>query len=240
MSKTKYGIEYKQPDGYRVVDAVDVASYQKPVSIVSTTTAIVDVDIIKSNFFIIDINPSTLSQSEEEVPIRFLNASVGDIFYLLIIEPYAVRNPDFDTHQTMIYRDGPINLDDEQIVGRRREMLLSFKVVESNNNLRFMALSTPWFFSALLEVFIEFVVVNPSDDPMEDAQVELTPTGAASFFNEIKYTNERGECEFAKPRGLGYDYRVIKMAQIVTGTITAAQIEEEEFIEINVTHPYTG
>ena len=233
--KTKYNLEYKQLDGYRVVDAVDVASYQTPILINSTTTSDISLDISKTNFFVIDIQPSSLSETEEQINVEFINTQNGDIFKILVIEPYAIRNLNFDNKQNVLFRDEESNFTDPQEVGRRREQLISFKRTDRGSEEYFSGLATPWFESTILEIIIEFNVLDQNSEPINDATVEVWPQGSASFFKETETTNEDGFCEFFKPRGLNYSYRAIKGG--VTGTthtITSTQTETEEFIEIDI------
>ena len=229
--KTKYNLEYKQLDGYRVVDAVNIASYMPPVIIDGSGDGTVNIDISKSNFFILDLCSGTASQTTQTLNVNFTNSVENDIFYLLIIESYSKTTINLDVTQEVIFRDENIDFFEEQELGEKKERLLSFKHLKKiGGDSYYMCLTTPWFRSALLEIPIEFVVTY-IDDPAEGAEVQIRAVGTTTY--DTLETNERGECEFTKPRNFDYEYVVTYSGETDSGTILASETAiEEEFIDI--------
>lgn len=209
--KVKYNIEKELILNNWVVDPVNHASFQEPIN-VNGYPEIVNLDLSKSNYFIIDLEDN-LHTSERNVSLNPINYNGIERFEVLFLEPFGKRHFNFDP---IIFQMTPffLNQNFEEIfemrMGQRRLMLMSFKSHPEDESIVFIGDVSPWSETIILNVMIVFFVKDQNNNPVSNISIHL---GFFPHTVEIKQVFN-GVCVFSVPRGYTYSYTGYKYGVI--------------------------
>ena len=231
-TKTKYNLEYRFNDEYKVVDGVDATSFQEAI-LIDGSPNVIDLDISKSNYFIVDLEDGQPT-SRRTITINPINDTETSRFEILFIEPLGVRRfldgdfifPDFfQTNKNTSYNE---NIDHRFVFrgGFRRLLLMSSKKSEG----QYSAICTPWFDSESVSVPIIFIISNLSTSYEGIITIK---TDGYNFPEENIEEIFSNSMAILKPRGYSYNYTInISGHSTLTGTISAADTNNLDFIII--------
>ena len=172
MSKTKYNLERQFIEGYNIVDAIDQATFQSQLTLNFNNTNSVDVDLSKSNFFIVDTGLCNGSVAN----FNFINYDTPGVqrFEILLLEAY-------DEEKELNFENGyPVkfpfkHIDDEDdfteydyepmLLYQRRQMLITFRLSQNLQGTPvFVAVPTCWFESRATHALLTFVAIEYIND----------------------------------------------------------------------------
>lgn len=171
MSKTKYNIEHKFVDGYKVVDYVDVSPYQHN-DILSPVSGEVEIDLKDSNHFVVDLKNNSDPLDDSEVKIKIINSDIRERFVILFIESGSDREINWDHYQEVLFTHENKQQDQIGRVETRRLLLATFMSKKRDDgSVYFLSHRTGYFDSAMLESLLKFEIIFPTSQPPSEAHV---------------------------------------------------------------------
>ncbi len=228
MVKTKYNTEYQFIDNHKVVDPVDVATHQDCITL-DGSVAVVTLDLSISNYFIIDLDGST------GTTIVLDNISDCQRFEILLLEPIGVVDIVWDDR--IIFHEDYNNESYSELFemspNMRRQMLITFKQINTTSNSHFFGIPTCWAESPILTCLIVFVIKDTIGNILQDVTVVLTGGG----YTSETIDSSTGVIIFYRSRNISYNYTATVGLNSVSGTIQSNETSQgilEKEVTINI------
>ncbi len=229
--KIKYGLEKELINENDVVDPINQSTFQKPLYLDGYPETI-NVDLSKSNYFIIDLEDGGSIDIERNVSLNPINDVGVQRFEVLFIEPYGIRKFNFDKTKFQIHPfffDSNFDEFFKMKENQRREMLISFM----RSDDVFLGVPSCWFYSKLLNVNILFNLKDQNNEPVSGVSIFIENTYGGFSVEYGRVVN--GLLLFSKPKGYPYFYFAVSgITVLFFGYISSVQ-SNQDFVEIEKT-----